>query len=424
MAGAERGDRVERDGEFSVMKPANLWAQAITDYWRDPRNIIGPPGALIRRIMKALWLALSVYVLFYVAGPSQVASWQLWMEDDELARDIAWAFTFAAALCFALVSYAAEGAPPIRVPVFLPTFESWRGWRTAHLHLPNVRVFLGSLLAFALFFMALIGQWNYYLHDGLSTGGSSVAAIEGSNNRVEEAEAALAEHAAATASALALVDQAIAETSAGSPTGRSRLVAQRTQLMTDAAAETTRLRAELRAAREATVEVRSTSTDPRPVDGQVAAAVGLDRSLVASLLDLLRSGVVEALLVMGAGLGLSGSVSRVGVPKDEPSFASAPPPEPEIVAEAPPAPEAPPEPAPRRRFVLPEATAEDLALALAIGPLAASPAASDEPAPAEGPETPEAAPEASNDDEEATTISEPETEVDPLVAAALRNEAA
>lgn len=401
------------------MKPANLWALALTDYWKDPRNLIGPPGALIRRIMKTLWLALSVYVLFYVAGPSQVASWQLWMEDDALARDIAWAFTFAAALCFALVSYAAEGAPPIRIPVFLPTFESWRGWRTAHLHLPNVRVFLGSLLACALFFMALVGQWNYYLHDGLSTGGSSVAAIEGSNNRVSEAEAALARHAAASAAALALVDQAIRETSAGSPTGRSRLVAQRTQLMMDAATESTRLRAELRDARDATITVRSTSTDPRPVDGQVAAATGLDRGLVASLLDLLRSGVVEALLVMGAGLGLSGSLSRVGVPKDEASFASAED-SLEVVAETPAAPEAPAEPTPKRRFVLPEATAEDLALALAIGPLAASPVASDEPDPTVEPETPEPAPGPSNDDAGAI----PANEVDPLMAAALQDEAA
>ena len=405
------------------MKPANLWAQALTDYWRDPRNVIGPPGALIRRIMKALWLALSVYVLFYVAGPSQVASWQLWMEDDALARDIAWAFTFAAALCFALVSYAAEGAPPIRIPVFLPTFESWRGWRTAHLHLPNVRVFLGSLLACALFFMALVGQWNYYLHDGLSTGGSSVAAIEGSTNRVAEAEAALAAFEVRTAEADATVTAAIAATSAGSPTGRSRLVTAQMEAARVANIERARLTAELQAARDATVTVRSTSTDPRPVDGQVAAATGLDRGLVASLLDLLRSGVVEALLVMGAGLGLSGSLSRVGVPKDEPSFAGAEDP-PEVVAETPAAPEAPPEPAPRRRFVLPEATAEDLALALAIGPLAASPVAADEPPATHEAETPEAAPAPSNDDVDATINSSPANEVDPLVAAALREEAA
>jgi len=266
--------------------------------------------------------------------------------------------------------------------------------------------------------MALVGQWNYYLHDGLSTGGSSVAAIEGSNNRVAEAEAALAAFEVRTAEADATVTAAIAATSAGSPTGRSRLVTAQMEAARVANIERARLTAELREARDATVEVRSTSTDPRPVDGQVAAATGLDRGLVASLLDLLRSGVVEALLVMGAGLGLSGSLSRVGVPKDEASFAPADPPE--VVAETAPAPEAPPEPAPRRRFVLPEATAEDLALALAIGPLAASPAAASEPPATDAPETPEAPPAASNDDE----YSEPATEVDPLMAAALQDEAA
>src|SRR5262245_9679930 len=111
----------------------NLWLRALHDYWSDPRNIIGPPGALVRRMFKLLWLVLSVYVLFWIAGPSQVASWRLWMEDDQLAEHIAWGFTFASALCFAIVGYAAEGSTPFRVPLLVPLVEfeekKYKGWK-------------------------------------------------------------------------------------------------------------------------------------------------------------------------------------------------------------------------------------------------------------------------------------------------------
>lgn len=352
-----------------MQRQENLWIKMIRDYWSDPRNVLGEPGSLVRRLFKAIWLGLSIYVLFYVAGPSQVASWQLWMEDDALAARIAWGFTIAAALCFAIVGYAAEATSPVRVPIPFLEFEgSIKNVRvhTTHLHIPNVRVAMGSLVAIGLFLLALIGQWNYYLHDNLTTSGASVAAIDGSANRVAEAEAALREHQEATRSALAGIDAAIAATPANSPTGRSRLVRQRTELMTSAATETARLRDELRVARETTVEVRSTASDPRPVDGQVASALNADRTTVSSLLDLARSGLVEALLMMGAGLGLVGATSRVGVPtpaaKPEDEFVAT-----EPKADAEPADPAPPPP-PRRRYVLPTATDEDIAQASAIGP--------------------------------------------------------
>lgn len=403
----------------------NLWIKTFRDFWADPRNLIGPPGALVRRVMKCLWIALSIYVLFWIAGPSQVASWQLWMEDDALAEHIAWGFTFAAALCFAIVGYVAESTQPIRVPLIIPKFEFGRRWhegwsiRSLHMHVPNIRVMSGSILAAALFLIALLGQWNYYLHDNMTTGGASVAALSGSDNRVAEAQAALNEHNTATAASLAIIDRAIRETSAGSPTGRSRLVAQRTALMTSAAATRTELQAELRAARAATVEVRSTSSDPRPVDGQVATATGMSRGLVSSLLDLLRSGVVEALLVMGAGLGLAGGLSRVGVPQGEADFAPAPPVDEVRVEPTDPAPEAPADPPPRSRYVLPVAEESDYAAAVAVGPRQHAPQeAASEP-------LPETHADAAVDDEPSVAPQEaqetPET-LDPLAAAELENE--
>lgn len=403
----------------------NLWIASIKSFWSDPTNIIGPPGALVRRMMKALWLALSFYVLFWVAGPSQVASWQLWMADDKLARDIGWAFTLASALCFAIVGYRASESDPIRVPIFLPKFEgSWRNLRihSTHVHIPNLTVGLGGLLAASLFSIALLGQWNYYLHDGQTTGGASVAAIGGSTERVDTARNALAAFEARTARADEAVTAAIIATSAGSPTGRSRLVAQQSAAAAVAATERERLTAELNAAQTATVDAHTNFTDPRPVDAQVASVFNAPRATVASLLDLMRSGVVEALLMLGAGLGLAVATSKVGVPKpiDLPAEPEAPV---ENVAETPPAPEAPVEAPPPRRFVLPVATDADYAAAVVVGPHAPP----EQAAPTIEPETaaPLETPSEAADEPAAETPQEaPTEEIDPLAAAAAMKDAA
>lgn len=376
-------------------KPENLWLKAIRSYWADPKNVMGPPGALVRRLFKFAWLVLSVYVLFWMAGPSQVKSWELWMSDKQLAGHLAWGFTFGSAMCFAVVGYTAAATEPIKVPVFLPIFtvENWRvkglQIRTARLHLPNVRVFLGSVLAASLFAIALLGQWNFYLRDDQQSTGSSVAALGGSTDRVGEATAALTAFNTRVASADAdYAGQVRACNPAYSPTGCSRIVTARAAAAVTANSERTALQDELRAARSATVTAHQDFTDPRPVDAQMAGATGLERGLVASLLDLLRSAVVEAMLVMGAGLGLVGATSQLGVPK----VARETSPDPEIVAETEPAPEMPQEPVQRRRFTLPVATEEDYAIAAVIGPMArAEPQPSAEPVePAADPEPAEA----------------------------------
>lgn len=415
----------------------NLWLKAFRDFWSDPKNLIGPPGALVRRLFKGLWLLLSVYVLFWIAGPSQVASWKLWMGDDDLATHIAWGFTFASALCFAIVGYVAAESEPLKVPLIVPTIEfeerKYKGWKIKpmHLHLPNIRVGLGSALAFGLFAIALLGMWNFYLHEQQQTGGASVAALSGSTSRVEEAQRALAEFEQRTAQSQAAITAAIAATPASSPTGRSRLVRQQAEAARLAGEERRQLQAELREARAATVVSHTEYADPRPVDGQVAAVTGAPRGVVAATLDLLRSGIVEALLVMGAGLGLAGATSRIGVPaisRETPGNTSE---ETVTVAETTAAPEAPVTPEPKRRFTLPGATEEDFHRAAAIGPLAwaaasaeaSDPEASDEPA-SEAAEEPvaDAAPEVEPVTETHPETTEQEPVIDPLMAAHLHNE--
>ncbi len=355
----------------------NLWLKMLREFWADPKNVIGPPGALVRRVFKLLWFALSIYVIFWVAIPSQVASWRLWMHDDTLAQSLGIAFTLAGALCFSMVRYAAEGSKPIRVPLPLPIIEfeerKYKGWhiRFAHLHLPNITVATGSALVVGLFTISLLGMWNYYLHDNLSTGGASIAATEGATSSVSEAEAALAAHDEATAVARASRTRASAACDPGySPTGCSRLEASHTAAAAEERQERARLEAALAAARGTTVTVATSYADPRPVDRIVAEATKLPRPLVASNLDLSRSAIVEALLILGAALSLAGSVSQLGVPREALSTDDKAGDEGEPVDATDGAPREP-EPAPpppRTRFVLPMATPEDLIAALAVGP--------------------------------------------------------
>lgn len=406
----------------------NLWIKALRDYWSDPRNIIGPPGALVRRLFKVMWLVVAVFVLFRVAGPSQVLSLQLWMEDDQLASDIAWAFTFASALCFTIIAAAAAETPPIRMPLLVPIVEfeeaKYRGWRIRpmHLHLPNIKVALGGFLFVALLSTQLYVMYNYYTHEQMRAGSASVVALDGSSDRTAEAEAALTAGAAAFALSDREYGEEITRTPANYATARARLMNERRQAANDWRVERARLERELSEARAAAVGAHQTFTDPRPADGQIASAVGAPRTIVAAIMDLLRSGVIEILLVLGAGLTIHAAPSRIGVPKGEADFAPAPPREEEVrVEETGAAPDAPPEPPPKRRFVLPLANAEDYEQAVAVGPLArveAPPVSEPEPEAAPPPETEEAPVESPQ------AADAPVEEIDPLVAAHLNNEEA
>src|SRR5262249_15380390 len=139
------------------------------------------------------------------------------------------------------------------------------------------------------------------------------------------------------------------------------------------------------------------------------------RDVVAATLDLFRSAIVEALLVMGAGLGLVGATSKIGVPANE---AAREPQVDEKLAETEGAPAAPVETT-VRRLTLPVATDEDMAVAVAVGPRGSVQAKT---APVE-PEIPEAAPAPPESDLE-PMIQNADTDeaMDPLLADALSKE--
>ncbi len=386
-----------------------LWVEAIQSYWRDPKNVIGPPGSLARRVVKLAWIVLAFYVLIFAAIPSQVESWKLWMRNDTLATSLGVSFTCAAFLIGAVLSYAAESTAPIRVPLPLPIIEfedkRYRGWhlRMAHLHLPNLRVTFGAIVAIMLFTMSFAGMWNYYLYEQRSTGGISVASASASQGNIADAEKALSDHRAAAAERAASGEAELSRTPEAYATARARIRAANTEQARLDAETDRQLATDLREARAASVTVATTASDPRPIDAVASAISGAPRADAASLMDAMRSGLVEALIFIGLALGLVPALSRAGAPVEtrETAVETI---EVEIVEETPAPP--PEEEGPRRRFVLPAATEEDYALAAAVGPIP-------RPTPEAAPESGEPAPGPQDAPEQVEN--EPAEEIDPLV---------
>lgn len=399
-----------------------LWVEAIQSFWRDPKNVLGERGDLVRRIVKFAWLVLAFYILIFVAGPSQVASWQLWMANDSLAEHLAWGFTIASALCFAVVRFASEGTEPLRVPIFLPIVEfeerRWKGFhiRSARLHVPNPTVLAGSALVAGLLVMSFLGMWNYYMNESRTVGGASIIATTGASSAESEALAALQAHRTGAAERAANGEAELARTPEAYATARSRIRAANTEQARLDAETDRRLAAELTAARAANVTTALQFSDPRPVDAVVAGAFGAPRDVVASLLDAMRSLIVEVLLILGAGLSLTGATARpVGKPLDARETPELEPEEPALNDVDPP-PAAPQEDERRYRFTLPTATDEDVETANAIGPTQPETAPPEEPAP-------EPAPDADPAPEPAQADADP-IEDDPLAADHMMNEPA
>jgi len=395
-----------------------LWVEAFQSFWRDPKNITGGPGELQRRIFKFAWFVLAFYVLVWVAIPSQIESWKLWMTNDVLATHTGIAMAIASALCFAVVRYAAEAMKPIRVPIFIPKIEiAERRLRVyvTHLHLPNITVLIGSAVAVGLFAMSFLGVWNYYLHENQKVGGgASVVATAGATDHVAEATAALAAHRAAEQARARNAELELSRTPENYATARSRIIAANTEAARLAAETDRQLAAELRVARASNVTVAETHSDPRPVDGVMAGILGWARDVVASFSDAMRSGLFEALITMGAGLSLVGATSQIGVGKPLDTRETPEEPEEPALNDVDPPPAAPQEDERRYRFTLPTATDEDVETANAIGPTQPETAAPEEPAP-------EAAPEEEPAPEPAQADADP-FEDDPLAADHIMNE--
>ena len=266
----------------------DLIGDAVEHWWR--RRHLNAWEDHARRAVKCAALALVGLALVHVLYPTQREGWLLWLGEDKrvLAHWTAVVLVGVTAIILPLVRYA-------------NTHSRWLARS-------------GGVFAVAMIVAVLLGGWNFYAASSGQKVDIALSAELSASSRIQEAESALAALDARTTQALAVLDNAIAETSAGSPTGRSRLVAQRTAAAQAATEERRALQAELREARAEKVEVAETISDPRPIDGFISGIVGQPREAVAVALDLFRSAVFELFALLFVSLGTTAAISRMGAP--------------------------------------------------------------------------------------------------------------
>ncbi|NBW07945.1 MAG: hypothetical protein EBR82_07955 [Caulobacteraceae bacterium] len=295
---------------MSEKKP-NLWWRWIADYWSDPRKVFEAQRVedMWRKFFKLCWILGSVYILFWVAGPTNVKALQLWMEDDALAAATAWAMTWMSFLAFSIVRYASAGLAPITF--YIPLIP--RKWHAEPLSLPSLSVLMGSVLVLALLYVQFTNAFNMYAHEALKSGGAATTQLSAASSEVADLEAALRQVNEGERATLARIDADLSRVAPEKTLTIRTLGAQRQDAVDKAAAERRRIQAELKEARRTNVATTQTVSDPRPVDGYYAAALGIERTLMSALNDAQRSALVELLLVMGLGLGLVAATSKLGV---------------------------------------------------------------------------------------------------------------
>jgi hypothetical protein len=175
-----------------------------------------------------------------------------------------------------------------------------------------LRALAGLVLGGAFFVSALVGVWNLYLYQDRANGSSIVAAAASATTtaktRVDELEAERADVKAREAGTVATLQAQLARTADTATVTRRTLTQQILDVQAAAAAEQTRIARELARARAQsamTAEQAADSVDRRPADAELAAATGLDRRLIGSMLDLKRSGMFELMALMFATLALA-----------------------------------------------------------------------------------------------------------------------
>jgi hypothetical protein len=336
--------------------PVRPWRDWVWNYWRDPAKVFDRDGldVLTRLLFKSLWFFGALYLLFSVAGPTNVNALKLWLSDDVLAEHTGWSFTFMSFLAFAVVRYASEGTPP------LLSVNLW----VTRLVIPGITTLLGGLVIVGLLYVQLLNAWNYYLHEQRLATSSAVVAIESAGASVDDLRAELRQINETERRTVDSISADLARVAPEKTLTIRTLTQQRQDAIDLAAQERKRVGEALAAARTANVSTRATTSDTRPVDAEMAALFRIDRQMMASLHDLQRSGLVEILLVMGAGLALTSKPRRRKKIEDdeEPAAAAEPPPadtDTDTPADPPPDDNVVTMPKRRHRFYLPAATDED-----------------------------------------------------------------
>lgn len=235
-----------------------------------------------RLALKAGFLALGVYALLAVSWPTQAKSWGLWITDQSLASATALLLTLAAAGIIGVSSAASHGGR----------------WFTG---------LAGLALGVGIYALTIGAAWNFYLHESVKNGSAVLEASQrvqtASTSRIAELQEALKEIDAREAQTIAPLDARIAtlppgptlrQVSASKDAALARFAEQRKPLQDELA--------ELRR-RDTQIDVRgdvvnTTPVDSRPLDVELALFLGVPRTAVGSVLDLIRSAVVELFLIL------------------------------------------------------------------------------------------------------------------------------
>lgn len=235
-----------------------------------------------RLALKAGFLWLGVYALLAVSWPTQAKSWGLWITDQSLASATALLLTLAAAGIIGVSNAASHGGR----------------WLTG---------LTGLLLGVGIYCLTIGAAWNFYLHESVKNGTSVLEASQrvqtASASRIAELQEELKAIDQREASTIAPLDARIAtlppgptlrQVSASKDAALARFAEQRKPLQDELS--------ELRR-RDTQIDVRgdvvnTTPVDSRPLDVELALFLGVPRTAVGSVLDLIRSAVVEAFLVL------------------------------------------------------------------------------------------------------------------------------
>lgn len=235
-----------------------------------------------RLALKAGFLALGVYALLAVSWPTQAKSWGLWITDQSLASATALLLTLAAAGIIGVSSAASHGGR----------------WFTG---------LAGLALGVGIYALTIGAAWNFYLHESVKNGSAVLEASQrvqsASTTRIAELQEALKEIDAREGQTIAPLDARIAtlppgptlrQVSASKDAALARFAEQRKPLQDELA--------ELRR-RDTQIDVRgdvvnTTPVDSRPLDVELALFLGVPRTAVGSVLDLIRSAVVELFLIL------------------------------------------------------------------------------------------------------------------------------
>jgi hypothetical protein len=242
-----------------------------------------------RLILKGCFFALGMYALFAVSWPTQAKSWGLWITDKTLASATALLLTLAAATIIGVSGAAKAGGR----------------WFTA---------FLGLVLGVGIYALTLGAAWNFYLHESTKNGTAVLEASQRVNSaseaRIAELNEQLADLRKRETETVAPLDARIATLPPG-PSLR-QLTATRNEAAKRIADERAPLTEELNKlrARETQVDsgqniVNTTPVDARPLDVELGILVGVPRTFIGSMLDFIRSAIVEAFLVLFLPLVLS-----------------------------------------------------------------------------------------------------------------------